>query len=97
MALFLLIWLLFIDAQKKAILAAVNSQIQGLQTNLLQAQSYLAIQIASDLQPDTYVLKKKGKEQQFSFNRKVAKTSDAALKALESGDIPKAREELNKL
>ena len=78
-----------LDAQKNAILTAVNEQIQGLQTNLLQAQSDLAVQIASDLQPDTY-------EQQFSFNRKVAKTSGAALKALESGNIPKTKEELNK-
>ena len=48
-----------LDAQKNAILAAVNSQIQGLQTNLLQAQSDLAVQIASDLQPDTYVFKER--------------------------------------
>ena len=64
-----------LDAQKNAILTAVNAQIQGLKTNLLQAQSDLAVQIASDLQPDTYVFKKKGNEQQSSFNRKVAKTS----------------------
>ena len=38
----------------------------------------------------------KGNEQQFSFNHKVAKTSGSALKALESGNIPKAKEELNK-
>ena len=83
-------------AQKNAILSAVNSQIQGLQTNLLQAQSDLAVQIATDLQPDNYVFKKKGNEQQFSFNRKVAKSSNSALKALEGGNIPKAKEELNK-
>ena len=77
-------------------MTAVNAQIQGLQTNLLQAQSDLALQIASDLQPDTYMFKKKGNEQQFSFNRKMAKTSGTALKALESGNIPKAKEELNK-
>ena len=64
-----------LDAQKSAILTTVNAQIQGLQTNLLQAQSDLAVQIASDLQADTYVFKKKGNELQFSFNRKVAKTS----------------------
>ena len=85
-----------LDAQKNAILTAVNAQIQGLQTNLLQAQLDLAVQIASDLQPDTYVFKKKGNEQQFSFNRKVTKTSGTPLKALESGNIPKAKEELNK-
>ena len=85
-----------LDAQKNAILTAVNAQIQGLQTNLLQAQSDLAVQIVSDLQPDTYVFKKKGNEQQFSFNHKVAKTSGTAMKALESRNIPKAKEELNK-
>ena len=85
-----------LDVQKNAILTAVNAQIQGLQTNLLQAHSDLAVQIASDLQPDTYVFKKNGNEQQFSFNRKVAKTSGTALKASESGNIPKAKEELNK-
>ena len=74
-----------LDAQKNTILTAVNAQIKGLQTNLLQVQS-----------DDTYVFKKKGNEQQFSFNRKVAKTSGTALKALESGNIPKAKEELNK-
>ena len=42
------------------------------------------------------MFKKKGNEQQFSFNRKVAKTSGTALKALESGNIPKAKEELSK-
>ena len=85
-----------LEAQKNAILSAVNSQIQGLQTNLLLAQSDLAIQIATDRQPDNYVFRKKGNEQQFSFNRKVAKTSNSALKALEGGNIPKAQEELNK-
>lgn len=52
-------------------------------------------QLQSGLQPDTYALKKKGNEQQFSFTRKVANTSRAALKALESGEIPKAKEEPN--
>ena len=85
-----------LDAQKDSILTAVNTQIQSLQTNLLQAQSDLAVQIASDIQPDTHVFKKKGNEQQFNFNRKVAKSSNSALKALENGNIPKAKEELNK-
>ena len=70
-----------LDVQKNAILTPVNAQIKGLQTNLLQVQSDLTVQIVSDLQPDTYVFKKKGNEQQFSFNRKVAKTSGTALKA----------------
>ncbi|KAL9950992.1 hypothetical protein ACROYT_G043578 [Oculina patagonica] len=76
-----------LDAQRNAILTAVNTQIQGLQSNLLQAQSDLAAQIASDLQPDNYVFKKKGK---------VVKTSNSALKALESGNVPNTKEELNR-
>ncbi|KAL9953156.1 hypothetical protein ACROYT_G040526 [Oculina patagonica] len=71
-----------LDAQRNAILTAVNTQIQGLQSNLLQAQSDLAAQIASDLQ-----LKKK---------EKVVKTSNPALKALECGNIPNIKEELNR-
>ena len=42
-----------------------------------------------------YALKTKGNEQQFSFTCKVAKTRRAAWKALESGVIPKAKEEPN--
>ena len=42
------------------------------------------------------MFQKKGNEQQFSFNRKVTKTSGTTLKALESRNIPKAKEELNK-
>ena len=67
-----------LDAQKDAILAAVNTQIQGLQSNLLAAQSDLASQIASEVQPDSSIFKKKGNEQQFKFNQKVLKTSVAA-------------------
>ena len=49
------------------------------------------------MQPDTHALKKKGNEQQFSFNRKVAKTSRAALKAFSwRADTSKAKEEPNK-
>ena len=47
------------------------------------------------MQPETHVFKKKGNEQQFNFNRKVIKRSSAAVKALESGNIDKAKEELN--
>ena len=47
------------------------------------------------MQPETYVFKKKGNEQQFNFNRKVIKRSSAAVKALESGNIGKVKEELN--
>ena len=84
-----------LEAQKNAILSAVYSQIQGLQSNLLKAQSDLVSQIASEVQPENYVFKNEGNEQQFNFNRKVIRTSSAAVKALESGSISKAKEELN--
>ena len=83
-----------LEAQKNAILSAVDSKIQGLQSNLLKAQTDLASQIASEVQPENYVFKKKGNEQQFNFNRKVIRTSSAAVKSLESGSIGKAKEEL---
>ena len=83
------------ETQKNAILSAVVSQIQGLQSNLLKAQSDLASQIASEVQPENYVFTNKGNEQQFNFNRKVIRTSTAAVKALESGNIGQAKEELN--
>ena len=84
-----------LNAHKDAILTAVNTQIQGLQSNLLKAQSDLASEIASEVQPDSYVFKKKGNEQQFKFNQKVVKKSVSALKALEGGNVSKAKEELN--
>ncbi|KAJ7378965.1 hypothetical protein OS493_019664, partial [Desmophyllum pertusum] len=83
-----------LDAQKNAILAAVDSQIQGLQSNLLQAQTVLAVQLASDIQdiqPDTYTFKRKGNEQQSVFNRKVIKTSNTALKPWRAVTYPKQR------
>ena len=80
-----------LEAQKNTILSALGSQIQGLQSNLRKAQS----QIASEVQPENYVFKKKVNERQFNFNRKVIRTSSAAVKALENGNIGKAKEELN--
>ena len=84
-----------LEAQKNVIFSAVNTQIQGLQSNLLKAQTNLASQIAAEVQPEAYFFKKKGNEQQLNFNRKVIKRSSAAVKALESGNIGKAKEELN--
>ena len=84
-----------LEAQKNVILSAVNTQIPGLQSSLLKVETDLASQIVSEVQPETYVFKKKGNEQQFNFNRKVIKRSSAALKALESGNLGKAKEELN--
>ena len=55
----------------------------------------MASQIASEVQPENYVFKNKGNEQQFNFNRKVIRTSTAVVKALKSGNIGKAKEELN--
>ncbi len=84
-----------LEAQKNAILSAVNSQIHNLQSNLLSAQADLSTQIVSEIQPDTYAFKKKGNEQQFNFNRKVIQKSSSALKALEGPNIAKAKEELS--
>ena len=56
-----------LEAQKNVILSAVNTHIQGLQSNLLKAQTDLASQIASEVQPETYVFKKKGNEQQLQL------------------------------
>jgi hypothetical protein len=84
-----------LEAQKNAILSAVNSQIHNLQSNLLSAQADLSTQIVSEIQPDTYAFKKKGNEQQFNFNRKVIQKSRSALKALEGPNIAKAKEELS--
>ena len=84
-----------LDAQKDVILSAVNTQIQGLQSKFLKAQMDLASQIASEGQPETYIFKKKGNEQQFNFNQKVIKRSSAAVKALESGSVGKAKEQLH--
>ena len=78
-----------------AILSAIDSQIQGLQSILFTAQPDLPSQIASVVQPENYVLKKKGNEQQFNFKRRVIRISSAAVKALASGNIGKAKEELN--
>ena len=83
-----------LEAQKNAILFAVNTQIQGLQTNLLSAHTKLSSQIAAEIQPDSYIFKKKANEQQFNFNRKVIRSSNSALKALETGNVTKVREEL---
>ena len=83
-----------LDAQKQAILSAVNSQIQNLQSNLLTAQVELSSRIAAESQADNYVFKKKGNEQQFKFNQKVIQKTNAALSALEGPNIVKAKEEL---
>ena len=50
---------------------------------------------AQGIQPETHVFKKKGNEQQFNINRKVIKTSNAAVKVLKSGNIGKVKVELN--
>ena len=86
----------FLEAQKNIILSTVNTQLQGLESNLLKAQTDLSSEEASEVQPETYVFKKKGNEQQFNFDPKVLKGSSAAVKPLDSGNIGKAKEELKK-
>ena len=83
-----------LEAQKHAILSAVNFQIQNLQTNLLTAQAELSSRIVAESQADTYAFKKKGNEQQFKFNQTVIKKTHAALRALEGTNIAQAKEEL---
>ena len=83
-----------LEAQKNVILAAVNSQIAGLQSNLLSAQTELSNKIIAVVQPEQHVFKKKGNEQQFNFNQKVIKRNRSAVQALESGNITKAKDEL---
>ena len=80
-----------LDAQKEAILAAVNDRITGLQSNLRQQQDDLASQLTAE-EVDSPVFKKKGNEQQFKFNQKVLKANNKAAKALESGNVAKARD-----
>ena len=85
-----------LDAQKQAIISAVNSQIQTLQINQaeLSAQAELSSRIAAENQADNHVFKKKGNEQQFKFNQKVIQKANAALSALEGPNVAKAKEEL---
>ena len=46
-----------LDAQKEAILSAVNSQTRNLQNNLLIAQAELSSRTAVESQADNYVFK----------------------------------------
>ena len=84
-----------LDSQKDSILQAVNAQLSGLKSSLLQQQADLTTQFASKVEAaEKYTFKKKGNEQQFKLNQKVGKRSERALKALESGNADKAKEEL---
>ena len=83
-----------LDAQKQAVLSAVDSQIRNLQSNLLSAQAELSSRIAAESQADNYFFKKKGNEHQFKFNQKVIQKTNAALNALDGPNIVKAKEEL---
>ena len=71
--------LAILDAQKNAILTAANTQIECIQNYLFKAQSDLASQIASEVQPNSYVFKNKGNEQQFKFNQKVVMRNVSAV------------------
>ena len=72
----------------------MNTQIQGVQNSLFKAQSDLASYISSEFQPDSYVFKKKGNDEQFKFNQKVVKRNVSAPKSA-GGNILKAKKELN--
>ena len=86
-----------LDSQKDSILQAVNAQFSGLKSSLLQQQADLTTQFASKVEAaEKYTFKKKGNEQQFKLNQKVGKRSERALKALESGNADKVKEELKK-
>ena len=82
-----------LDAQREAILTAVNDRISGLQSNLRQQQDELASQLSAQ-EVDSPVFKKKGNEQQFKFNQKMLKANNKATKALECGNLAKVKEYL---
>jgi hypothetical protein len=79
-----------LEAQKEAILTAVNDRITSLQSSLREQQDDLASHCTTE-EVDAPVFKKKGNEQQFKFNQKVQKAKNKAAKALESGNVAKAR------
>lgn len=83
---------LILQKQQETILQAVNSQISGLQTTLLQQQAALA---QEETAGESYTFKKKGNEEQYKFNKKVLKANSQALRALDNKDLSKAREQLN--
>ena len=84
-----------LEAQKESILAAVNTQIAGLESSLLQQQADLAHQVATEAEGESYTFKKKGNQEQHKFNKKVLKANSEALRALESGNVARARDQLN--
>ena len=63
--------------------------MKGLQSNLLKVQRKLALQVASEVQTETYVFKKKGNEEQFNLNLNVIRTSSVEANALESSHFEK--------
>ena len=66
-----------------------------LHQTLLQAQLNLATTICPMYSPTHTFSRKKGNKRQFIFKRKVIKTNNAALKALESGNVAKAKEQIS--
>ena len=86
--------LTLLEAQKQTILAAVNTQIAGLQSTLLEQQANLAQQVVAEAEGESYTFKKKGNEEQHKFNRKVLKANTKAVHALESGNAAKAQDHL---
>ena len=59
-----------LKAQKNAICPPLITQIQGLESNLFKAQTDWRRKLASEVQPESHVFKKKGNEQQFTSTGK---------------------------
>ena len=86
-----------LDAQKSAILEAVNSKISGLESTLQNHQQQLAIDLSGNQVSVQTTFKKKGNEQQFKFNEKVLACNKQAAKALELNNVARAKELLKQV
>lgn len=72
----------------------MNERINGLQETIVRKQDDLALQIYSE-DLDQHQLRKKGNEQQFKFNSKVLRANVKVSRALDSGDVARAKEALH--
>ncbi|XP_020909998.1 uncharacterized protein LOC110247825 [Exaiptasia diaphana] len=81
-----------LEAQKTAILTAVNEKISGLEATLQNQQQELAINTSQNQVAAPPTFKKKGNEHQFKFNEKVIACHKQASKALELKNIARAKE-----
>ena len=80
-----------LEAQKTAILEAVNSKISGLESTLQIQQEELAINLSQNQFIAPAIFKKKGNEQQFKFKEKVITCHKQASKALELNNAARAK------